>query len=331
MPYILVADIGGTNARFGLVDADAARASTPDFTAHHQHSLRCADYDGIESMIRAYAETAQTPLPDYACLAIAGPIHQGRVRMTNLDWAFGIKELRDRLGMRALDVLNDFAALAYAAPHLGPDKLRSLVDGEQNPHAPKLILGPGTGFGMAALAPCGRGWNIIPTEGGHANFAPGNEREMAILGHLLREQPQVSLETLICGRGLVRTYRALAALDGVRAEDYEPADINRLAQENEDPLCRETLERFCAMLGSAVGDRALCLGAQGGVFLGGGIAPRLADFIPGTELVQRYRNKGPMSDYVSRIPLNIIMHDRSALIGTAAWLVDHTPELGGTD
>lgn len=329
MTYILVADIGGTNARFGLVDADAARGPSPDFSAHHQQSLRCGDYPGIDQMIRAYAETVSVPLPDYACLAIAGPIHQGRVRMTNLDWSFGIEELRQSLGMRALDILNDYAALAYAAPHLDNTKLRSLVRGQVNPAAPKLVLGPGTGFGMAALVPCGRRWTIVPTEGGHTNFAPGNEREIAILGHLLREQSHVSVETLICGAGLVRIYRALAALDGVPPEAYEPADISRLGQENTDPLCRESLERFCAMLGSAVGDRALCLGAQGGVFLGGGIAPRLADFIPDTALVERYRSKGPMSDYVGRIPLNIIMHDRSALIGTAAWLVDNTPELRG--
>lgn len=327
MSFILVADIGGTNARFGLVAIDSARATPPDFTATEQHSLRCADYPGIDQMIRAYADKAGVPLPDYACLAIAGPIHDGRVRMTNLAWEFGIEELRETLGMKALDVINDFAALAYATPHLKPEMLRPLVEGTVNPDAAMLILGPGTGFGMAALVPCNGRWKILATEGGHTNFAPGNEREIAVLQSLLKQQAHVSVETLICGKGLVRIYRALADIDGVVPQDYEPADINENGQNGTDPLCKESLDMFCAMLGSAVGDRTLCLGAQGGVFLGGGIAPRIADYIEGTELVNRYRDKGPMSDYVSRIPLNIIMHDKAALIGTAAWLLDNTPSL----
>ena len=327
MSFILVADIGGTNARFGLVDIAEATSATPDFTARHQHGLRCADYSGIDDMIRAYAETVDCALPEYACFAIAGPIHNGRVRMTNLDWEFDTESLRQQLGMKALDVINDFAALAYATPHLKPDMLRSLVKGDTDPDAPMLILGPGTGFGMAALVPCGGRWKILPTEGGHTNFAPGNARELAILGRMLTKQEHVSVETLICGKGLVRIYQSLAELDGVTVQDYEPADVNEKGQSGEDPLCREALDLFCAMLGSATGDRALCLGAQGGVFLGGGIAPKLADYIEGTELVTRYQSKGPMSDYVGRIPLNIIMHDKSALIGTAAWLVDNVPEL----
>lgn len=327
MSFILVADIGGTNARFGLVNIDGACATPPDFTAQHQHSLRCADYPGLDKMVHAYTEVAGVSLPDFACFAIAGPIHNGRVRMTNLDWEFGINELRDTLGMTALDVINDFAALAYATPHLGKDKLKSLVHGQPDPNAPMLILGPGTGFGMAALVPCGGRWKIVPTEGGHTNFAPGTEREIAVLQNLLKKQEHVSVETLICGKGLVRIYQSLAEIDGVTVQNYEPADVNEKGQSGQDPLCREALDLFCAMLGSAIGDRALCLGAQGGVFIGGGIAPRIADFIGASDLVKRYRQKGPMSDYVGRIPLNIIMHDKSALIGTAAWLVDNTPEL----
>nr|WP_255327665.1 glucokinase [Marinimicrobium sp. LS-A18] len=327
MSFILVADIGGTNARFGLVEIAGACATPPDFTAKHQHSLRCADYPSLDQMVHAYAEVAGVALPDFACFAIAGPIHNGRVRMTNLDWEFGIDELRDQLGMRALDVINDFAALAYATPHLKGDMLKPLVTGETDAEAPMLILGPGTGFGMAALVPCGDRWKIVPTEGGHTNFAPGNEREIAILQNLLKKQDHVSVETLICGKGLVRIYQALAEIDGVTVQNYEPADVAGKGQSGEDPLCREALELFCAMLGSAIGDRALCLGAQGGVYIGGGIAPKLADFIDGSDLVKRYQHKGPMSDYVGRIPLNIIMHDKSALIGTAAWLVDNTAEL----
>lgn len=322
MDSILVADIGGTNARFGLVAIDGTRSSPPDYTAQHQHSLKCADYPDLASMVRDYARVADTTLPAFACFAIAGPIHDGRVRMTNLDWEFSIEQLRQELGMEALDVINDFAALAYATPHLRGEMIKPLHEASHEPDSPILVLGPGTGFGMAALVPFKERWKIVPTEGGHTNFAPGNAREIAILEYMMRQQDHVSVETLLCGQGLVRIYQAMAFIEGKPAQDYKPADINEKGQSGEDPLCRASIEQFCSMLGSAVGDRALCLGAQGGVFLGGGIVPKIADFIPGTDLVERYCHKGPMSNYVRQIPLTMIMNDKAALVGTAAWLVD---------
>lgn len=327
MSFILVADIGGTNARFGLVDIAGTRNTPPNYTALHQQSLKCADYPDIASMIRAYSEVVGEPLPAFACLAIAGPIHKGRVRMTNLDWEFSIDGLRQTLEMQALDVLNDFAALAYATPHLRGEALRELHSGLAAKEAPILVLGPGTGFGMAALVPCEQRWKIVPTEGGHCNFAPGNEQEIAILQYMLRNQAHVSVENLLCGKGLVRIYRALASIEGKPAEDYEPADVSAKGQSGEDPLCRQAVERFCAMLGSAVGDKALSLGAQGGVFLGGGIIARIAEFIPETQLVERYLHKGPMKSYVEQIPLHMIIEDRAALVGTAAWMMDTAPGL----
>lgn len=327
MSFILVADIGGTNARFGMVDIAGTRTNPPSYKAQYQHRLKCAEYSDIASMIRAYADVVDTPLPAFACFAIAGPIHDGRVRMTNLSWEFSIEQLRRELGMEALDVLNDFAALAYATPHLTSEALRSLRTGSAMPDAPMLVLGPGTGFGVAALVPGRNQWKIVPTEGGHANFAPGNETEIAILQHWLRQQPHVSVETLLCGQGLVRIYQALAAINGETAQDYSPADINELGSTDRDPVCRQTMENYCAMLGSAVGDKALSLGAQGGVFLGGGIVPKIADFIPQTQLVERFLRKGPMSSYLEQTPLNMITEDQAALVGTAAWLVDTVPAL----
>lgn len=327
MSFILVADIGGTNARFGLVDIAGTRVSPPNYQAQHQRKLRCADYPDIASMIRAYAEASDIALPDFACLAIAGPIHNGRVRMTNLAWEFSIEGLQRELGMEALDVLNDFAALAYATPHLGRETLAQVHPGNPDANAPLLVLGPGTGFGMAALVPCGQYWKIVPTEGGHCNFAPGNSREIAILEHLRKDHDHVSVEHLLCGQGLVRIYRAITAIEGKATQDYSPADINNKGQSGEDPMCRAALEQFCEMLGSTAGDKALDLGAQGGVFLGGGISPKIADFIPKTRLLERYLSKGPMGNYVRQIPLNVIAEDSAALVGTAAWLTDTTPAL----
>jgi len=329
MSFILVADIGGTNARFGLVDIEGTRAAPPVYQAQHQRKLRCAEYPDIASMIRAYAQTSGVPLPAFACLAIAGPIHNGKVRMTNLAWEFSIKGLQEELGMEALDVLNDFAALAYATPHLPAETLLQLHPGNPDSNSPLLVLGPGTGFGMAALVPCAQHWKIVPTEGGHCNFAPGNDREIEILQRLRKDHEHVSVEHLLCGQGLVRIYKALALIEGKTAQDYDPADINNKGQSGDDPLCRAALEQFCEMLGSAAGDKALDLGAQGGVFLGGGISPKIADFIPRTRLLERYLAKGPMGNYVQQIPLNVIAEDSAALVGTAAWLVDTTPALSG--
>lgn len=327
MSSLLVADIGGTNARFGLVDIASTQLPDPDYSARRQHTLRCANYPDVATMIRDYAEISQTSLPPYACLAIAGPIHKGRVRMTNLDWEFATAELESELGMQALDVINDFAALAYAMPHLSSNELRQLRSADPDPEAPMLALGPGTGFGMAALVPCKERWKIVPTEGGHSGFAPGTPEEVAILQYMMQNQTHVSIENLISGNGLRAIYAALAHIAGEPAQDYTPADISQQGQAATDPLCRQALDTFCAMLGSVAGDKALSLGAQGGVFLGGGITAKLADYIPNTQLAERFTRKGPMSGYLERIPLNMIIKDTAALVGTAAWLLDTAPAL----
>lgn len=327
MTSILVADVGATNARFGTVDlANSSHRESP-YLAGAQHKLKCSDYADIASMIRAYGKISGQPLPPYACLAVAGPIQQGRVQMTNLSWEFGIDELRRELGMKALDVINDFAALAYATPHLGDGLIKTLRAGSADPEAPILCLGPGTGLGMALLVPVGSGWKIVPTEGGHCNFAPGDAQEIAILQYWLERQDQVAVEDLMSGRGLVRIYQALASLAGQAAQAYEPADVSRKGQSGEDPFCRKALEQFFAMLGSTVGDRVLSSGAQGGVFIGGGIVTKLSDYLPKTDFLKRYGQKGIMSSYVDHIPLNMIVDDSAALVGTAAWLIDQVPEL----
>jgi len=327
MSLILVADIGATNARFGTIDL----ANFSDGKSHYRpgalHRLKCSDYPDISSMIRAYVEISSQLLPHYACLSVAGPIQQGRVQMTNLSWEFGIEELRQELGMKMLDVINDFAALAYATPHLGDDSIKTLRTGRADFEAPILCLGPGTGLGMAFLIPFGSGWKIVPTEGGHCNFAPGNAQEIAILQYWLERQDQVAVEDLISGQGLVRIYQALASLAGQAAQAYEPVDISLKGQSGVDPLCRKALDQFFAMLGSTVGDRILTSGAQGGVFIGGGIVAKLSGYLPKTDFLKRYGQKGIMSDYVEHIPLNIIVKDTAALVGAAARLIDQVPEL----
>lgn len=329
MSSILVADIGGTNARFGLVNIAGMQQSQPDYTAQLQKTLKCAEYATIAEMIRDYGQQAGTALPAYACLAIAGPIKQGRVRMTNLKWEFAIADLQQELNMKALDVLNDFAALAYSMPHLGSAELHEIHSGQADPDASMLAVGPGTGFGMAALVPHAGRWKIAPTEGGHTNFAPGTLEEVEVLKYLLTQQARVSVENLVSGSGLVLLYRALAAVKGQQAQDFTPADVSERGLAGTDPLCRSAVDTFCAILGSVVGDKGLSTGARGGIYLGGGIVPRLLEHLPNTTFLQRYMDKGPMTDYMQAIPLNAIVKDTAALIGTAAWLQDTVPDLAG--
>lgn len=329
---ILVADIGGTNARFGLVtlgqDTDNSNAGR-GFIADQQITLKCAEHSSIAAMAKAYCVEAGIPLPDYGCLAIAGPIEDGWAQMTNLNWAFSIEDMREELGMIALDVINDFAALAYATPFLRNDEIKLLHAGKTNPTAAMVVFGPGTGFGMAALVPdkgdCD--WKLLPTEGGHCSFAPTDEKELAIRACLAKTQDHVSIEDVLSGRGLVSIYQALASINHVVAQGFTPAEVSTKALLNEDALCREALVTFCNILGSVAGDKALSLGAKGGVFLGGGIIPKIAQFIPETDFISRYTHKGPMADYVREIPVNMILNDKAALVGTAAWLVNKIPEL----
>ncbi|MBU2886130.1 glucokinase [Gilvimarinus agarilyticus] len=324
MSIILVADIGGTNGRFGLVNACNHEKG---YLAERQISLPSGEYATLADMIRDYIKQADVAMPKFACLAIAGPIQDGHVKVTNLNWEFSISQLRDELNMQALDVINDYSALAYAAPHLQPEDIKTLYNTAANPYGPIGVMGPGTGFGAALLAPISSGWKIIATEGGHCSFAPTNATEISILQELRKEFEHVSIEHLLSGQGLVHIYRSLASIEGISASDLSPADISGQGMSQTDPLCERALQIFCNVLGSVAGDKALSWGAMGGIYLGGGIVPKIADYLPHTDFIQRYHNKGVMRDYVESIPVHMVINDKAALIGSAAWLVDTVPAL----
>lgn len=331
MSLLLVADIGGTNGRFGLVEFDAEKNRVngkTNYTAERQITLKCANYPDMATMIKACCSEFGVEIPAYGCLAIAGPIENGQASMTNLNWKFSIDGLRDQLGMKTLHVINDFASLAYAVPFLEENELVTLYDSHKsNAEAPIVVMGPGTGFGMAALVPDQNNWRIIPTEGGHASFAPTNEKELDIKAFLLKEQNHVSVENILSGGGLVTLYRALAHNQDVDAMPYTPAEVSTKGISNQDPLCREAVLTFCDILGEVAGDKALSLGAKGGVVIGGGITPKLVDLLPESHFLERYKNKGPMTGYVSDISIKLIVNDKAALVGSAAWLINNTDSL----
>lgn len=331
MNLLLVADIGGTNGRFGLVEFDAEQNRAKgkiNYTAERQITLKCANYPDMATMIKACCQEFGVDIPAYACLAIAGPIENGQASMTNLNWKFSVDGLREQLGMQTLHVINDFASLAYAVPFLQNDDLVTLYDSHKsNLDAPIVVMGPGTGFGMAALVPNQNTWKIIPTEGGHASFAPTNEKELDIKAFLLKEQNHVSVENILSGGGLVTLYRALAHHHGIEAKPYTPADVSANGLSNQDPICREAVLTFCDVLGEVAGDKALSLGAKGGVVIGGGVTPKLVSLLPESHFLERYKNKGPMTGYVSDISIRLIVNDKAALVGSAAWLIHNTDAL----
>ncbi|HVH81692.1 MAG TPA: glucokinase [Stellaceae bacterium] len=311
----LVGDIGGTNARFGLV--------SPDGTLLHSRVLADADYPGIAEAIEAYLDERDgLPRPQRGAIAIASPVTGDEVRMTNHPWTFSISALQARLRFQQLLVINDFTAQALALPHLKEDERTVVGGGVALPGYPIGVLGPGSGLGVSGLIPAGGRWLPLSGEGGHATMPPITDRESAVLGHLRRHLDHVSAERVLSGPGLVNLYGALAAIDGVPAQQYTAAQITDLDVGSHDPLCREATEMFCAMLGTVAGNLGLTLGAKGGVYIGGGIVPRLGERFAASPFRQRFEAKGRLRDYLAAIPTYVVTHKLPAFLGCAAALME---------
>ena len=309
----LVGDIGATNARFGLV--------SPGGKLLHWHSYACERYPTIDDALAQYlGERAGLPMPRQAAIAVASPVTGDWVEMTNHPWRFSIAALKARFGFERLEVINDFTALALALPRLGPDDRMTVGGGGAVPGTPLAVLGPGTGLGVSGLVPCGSGWVALTGEGGHATMAPATDRESAVLDRMRRHFDHVSAERVLSGPGLVNLYNTLTELEGTPSHGYTAAQITDLAMRGEDPVCAETTTMFCAMLGTVAGNLALTLGARGGVFIGGGIVPRLGRFFADLPFRARFQAKGRFEPYLAAIPTHVVTHQLPAFIGCAAVL-----------
>ncbi|SDJ76370.1 glucokinase [Nonomuraea jiangxiensis] len=306
----LVADIGGTNARFGLVTTPGARPSNVAV-------LHGSDYETLPEAVAAYlAEHAGGVRPGAACLALAGPIDGDHYRLTNSTWAGSARDL----GVPYAMLLNDFAALAVSLPHLDADDLVSL-GGPAPGHGVKAVLGPGTGLGVGGLVPTEHGWTPIPGEGGHVTVPAVEPREQEIVRVLQEQGPaHVVAEHVLSGPGLERLYRALAQVNGVAAPGLTASDI---VAKLDDPLCAETVDVFCGMLGCFAGNVALTLGARGGVYLGGGVLPRIVERVRTSSFRPRFAANPDMPGYLADIGTALIVAPQPALTGAAAWLSQH--------
>ncbi|WP_251977949.1 glucokinase [Salinicola avicenniae] len=308
----LIGDIGGTNARFALVMPGSVELQSIE-------TLPCARYAGLVEAIQAYLERVGAETPSEACLAFACPVHEDRVKMTNNDWAFSKREVAETLGMATFKVINDFTAQALGVPHVDEKDLVKIGEGEAEPRNPRLVIGPGTGLGVAGLVPSQRHWIPLTTEGGHATFAPTDERERQLLDYFRARYGRVSLERLLCGQGLLDLYLAHAALLNVTAHYNTPAEVTGAARAG-DRVARETLMRFLKILGSASGDAALMLGALGGVYLCGGILPRLLEWLPRSDFRRAFADKGRLSAYNAGIPTWVVTAPWTGLLGAAEAL-----------
>ncbi|GMG88057.1 glucokinase [Biformimicrobium ophioploci] len=326
---VIVADIGGTNARFAL-----ATQKTHGFELSHLSVKPTADFDSFGAALDNWLQEIDR-VPNQACFAGAGPVmldgegeNQGRsITMTNLGWCIDNRALQKQFGFERVEILNDFEALALSLPHLDKADTSQIKPGKALPHGNMAVVGPGTGLGVAGLVPNASGHIAVTGEGGHRSLAPASLRELELLKILMANLPGgrqgergIDAEHLLCGSGLVNLYRAVAELEGVQPENLSPAVITERALDNSDPICRATVIDFLNLLGGLAGDLALTLLATGGVFIGGGIVPRIRQLLPESNFVSRFEHKGKMRELLADVPVQLLEAGQQALVGAAAKL-----------
>lgn len=319
----VLCDIGGTNARF-------AWQVGPDQPIAKVKSFSSAGYPSLEAALRAYVRDAALTMPDYLAVAIANPVDSDWVQMTNHSWSFSCARLQDELGLTRLLVLNDFTALALSLPDLQAKDVRQVGAGVARADRAMAVIGPGTGLGVSGLIPHGRfGWVAIRGEGGHATLASRSAREQAVLAWLDQRYGHASAERAVSGAGLADIRRALCAIDCVPSDELTAEQVSTAALEKRDACSVEALALMCAFLGTAAGNVALTLGALGGVYLAGGIVPRLGTFLDDSAFRERFERKGRFTEYLASVPTFVIQAAEWPTLAGVARALDaylHTVE-----
>lgn len=318
----LIADVGGTHARFAL--------SCPDRPMEHVAKFDCAEFPSLAAAGRAWLETIGHPRIDRALIAVASPVQGDSVTLTNNPWSFSQTGLARDLGIEKLEVLNDFEAQAYALPYLDDDDLLQIGGGTRRPDSPMGVLGPGTGLGVAILVPSENGdYLALSGEGGHVTMAPTNDEESAILEPLRRRFGHVSAERVISGQGLENLYQAIgvskregfASFHEREGENLPAREISARALKG-DKHALKALSLLFAMLGTVSGNLALTAGTQGGIFISGGIIGRegMRDLFVDSQFRERFEAKGRFRNYLANIPTYLIVARHPALIGLSALI-----------
>ena len=303
----LVADIGGTNARFALLSTDKQLLQ--------QQQMVCADYPDIVSAINTYLQLAGDPTIHEAAIAIANPIDGDSVKMTNHHWTFSIEQTRKALNLKSLILKNDLTALAMSIPQLPVEELKQLGGKITDQKTPLAVIAPGTGLGVSGLIKAGDQWIPLQSEGGHVSLSPGNPREIAILECSWDWYEHISAERLISGVGYQNLYQAICRLEGTAPKDLSAVEISHKALAGTDRCCEETLSTFCALLGSTAGNLVLTLGAFDGIYIGGGIVPGLGSYFENSAFRERFEAKGRFKDRLRQVPAYVIQSKNPVLLG----------------
>jgi len=322
MMSVLAGDIGGTSVRLGTAECTAGTC-TPLRTQWYAS----ASYTGLAAILGEFLQQESAASFDAVCLAIAGPVRANAAgqlaKVTNLPWQIESSALMQTFGFPCVRLINDFEAIGYGLPMLAVSDFVVLQNGDPAPRTPRALIGAGTGLGQALLVWQGEHYKVIPTEGGHANFGPVDELQIDLARYLLREYGHATYELILSGAGLVRLYEFLRArgttaesatvAQAMRTEDAAAA-ITHAALHQGDPLALQAIDLFVRIYGAQAGNLALATGATGGIDIAGGIAPKIISLI-GENFLNAFRNKGVMQDYVSRIPVRVVMNTEVGLHG----------------
>lgn len=326
----LVGDIGGTNARFALVREGSLELL-------HIRTYQCRDYESIMAACTTYLAEVDVDHVSSACLALACPVDAEHINITNNHWQFTRQQLQQCLGIKQLKLVNDFTAMALGMLYVPEQEMLQIEDnesefdtsGETNSksQAARLVIGPGTGLGVSGLIKANDDWIPLSTEGGHISFVPVDDKDVAIWQYLRQQYGRVSAERVLCGQGLVNLYQALSHIAQKDNDVLTAAEVTQKAVMGSDDIAVEALHRFCKMLGTVAGDIVLTLGAKGGVYLCGGILPRVEGFFRQSEFRKAFEDKGRFSEYLQKVPVWLCLADNPGLVGAAAALTN--PEVSG--
>ncbi|MGB6755422.1 MAG: glucokinase [Xanthobacteraceae bacterium] len=308
--HVLLGDIGATNARFALASKDVLGQI---------RTFEVAKYPQFEDALTLFLDEVGLPVTD-AAIAVAGPVVQQHAKLTNQAWTIDAGELKTSFGLAAR-IINDFRAVALSLPLLKSGDLVAIGGGKVEEGGPKAVLGPGTGLGVACLANSSADPVVVTSEGGHATLAGTCDREDRIIQYLREKFGHASAERAISGSGLENLYQAIAAIDGLTVGTQSAAEITNEALAGNCKIAHEALRTFCAFLGSFAGSLALTFGAKGGVYIAGGISPRILKFLRESEFRSRFEAKGRFRSYLEAIPSYVIVHPAAAFLGLQSLLV----------
>ncbi len=311
----LVADIGGTNARFAIYSPSGSEGGK--LVDHARFS--CSDFDSLSAVLKAYLEQNGRTV-DGACISIAAPVDTDQIRMTNLDWTFSVDQFKRDHGLKEFWVINDATAGALATTCAAPSQLEIIKSGEVDDHAVRINLIPGTGFGVGGIIPRNGNWIPIQGEGGHATLAAVAEEEFAVLRHITSQIGRAINDRVLSGPGMLNLYQALAAVRGQPAQDFNAQEMTSSALDREDALCVDSLDLYCTLFGRLAGDLALTLNAHGGVYLSGNLMRHIGVERISLPFNKGFTDKGTMTDKVERIPVSLLNRDHPGLLGASVWL-----------